>query len=73
MGLKIWVAAIFSNGLFNRKSKKKCVCVKKNLINRDVVKMEERDSGGIEVLKLEKIEEKRCCEYERKRWWMDRN
>jgi len=35
--------------------------------------MEERDSGGIEVLKLEKIEEKRCCEYERKRWWMDRN
>jgi len=34
------------------------VCVKKNLIDRDVVKMEERDSRGIKVLKLEKIEEK---------------
>ncbi|QCD86581.1 hypothetical protein DEO72_LG3g1105 [Vigna unguiculata] len=34
------------------------VCVKKNLIDQDVVKMEERDSRGIKVLKLEKIEEK---------------
>ena len=33
------------------------VCVKKNLIDRDVVKMEERDFGGNKMLKLEKIKE----------------